>query len=121
MAETLERAEMKRDPKEAIGGSNKLTRTRMDQCNHCQQELIGIDNRGERLTGCLSCNWRKALDRSYARRTWLRCMSCDGLKRRRKCSGPSLVELSEGRPPKRGLEPPEAQGNECHEQGEASA
>ena len=20
----------------------------MDQCNHCQQELIGIDNRGER-------------------------------------------------------------------------
>ena len=57
--------------------------------------------RGERLTGCLSCNWRKALDRSYARTTWLRCMSCDRLKRRRKCSGPSLVELSEGRPPNR--------------------
>ena len=29
---------------------------RMDRCNHCQQELVGIDNRGERLTGCLSCN-----------------------------------------------------------------
>jgi hypothetical protein len=28
----------------------------MDQCNHCQQELIVIDNRGERLTGCLLCN-----------------------------------------------------------------
>lgn len=28
----------------------------MDQCNHCRQDLIGIDNRGERLTGCLSCN-----------------------------------------------------------------
>jgi hypothetical protein len=28
----------------------------MDRCNHCQQELIEIDNRGERLAGCLSCN-----------------------------------------------------------------
>ena len=28
----------------------------MDRCNQCQQELIGIENRGERLTGCLSCN-----------------------------------------------------------------
>jgi hypothetical protein len=28
----------------------------MDQCDQCQQELIGIDNRGERLTGCISCN-----------------------------------------------------------------
>jgi hypothetical protein len=28
----------------------------MDQCNHCRQALIGIDNRGERLSGCLSCN-----------------------------------------------------------------
>ena len=30
--------------------NNKLTR--MDQCN----QLIGIDNRGERLTAYLSCN-----------------------------------------------------------------
>jgi hypothetical protein len=29
---------------------------RMDCCNHCKQELIDIDSRGERLTGCLSCN-----------------------------------------------------------------
>jgi hypothetical protein len=29
---------------------------RMDRCNHCKQELIEIDNRGEQLTGCLSCN-----------------------------------------------------------------
>jgi hypothetical protein len=28
----------------------------MDRCNHCQQELIEIDNRGELLTGCLPCN-----------------------------------------------------------------
>jgi hypothetical protein len=28
----------------------------MDRCNYCQQELIDIDNRGERLTGCLPCN-----------------------------------------------------------------
>jgi hypothetical protein len=26
------------------------------RCNHCKQALIEIDNRGERLTGCLSCN-----------------------------------------------------------------
>ncbi|MGH6804557.1 MAG: hypothetical protein ACREC3_14505 [Methyloceanibacter sp.] len=28
----------------------------MDRCNHCKQELIEIDNRGVRLTGCLTCN-----------------------------------------------------------------
>jgi hypothetical protein len=28
----------------------------MDRCNHCKQALIDIDNRGERLAGCLSCN-----------------------------------------------------------------
>ena len=30
---------------------DKITR-----CNHCKQALIEIDNRGERLTGCLTCN-----------------------------------------------------------------
>jgi hypothetical protein len=25
-------------------------------CNHCKQALIEIDNHGERLTGCLTCN-----------------------------------------------------------------
>jgi len=30
-------------------------------CNQCKQPLIEIDNRGERLTGCLTCNlWATA-------------------------------------------------------------
>ena len=28
----------------------------MDRCHNCGQELIEIDNRGERLTGCVSRN-----------------------------------------------------------------
>jgi hypothetical protein len=28
----------------------------MDRCYNCGQELIEIDNRGEHLTGCLTCN-----------------------------------------------------------------
>ena len=28
----------------------------MDRCYNCGQELIEIDNRGERVTGCLTCN-----------------------------------------------------------------
>ena len=27
-----------------------------ERCNQCGQELIEIDNRGERLVGCLTCN-----------------------------------------------------------------
>jgi hypothetical protein len=27
-----------------------------ERCNQCGGELIEIDNRGERLTGCLFCN-----------------------------------------------------------------
>ena len=34
----------------------------MDRCNHCKQELIEIDNRGQRLTGCLTCNLWSAPD-----------------------------------------------------------
>jgi len=26
------------------------------RCNHCKQPLIEIDNRSERLRGCLTCN-----------------------------------------------------------------
>jgi hypothetical protein len=30
-------------------------------CNQCGQQLIEIDNRGERLIGCLTCNlWAAA-------------------------------------------------------------
>ena len=28
----------------------------MDRCHNCDQELIEIDNRGQRLVGCLTCN-----------------------------------------------------------------
>ena len=45
----------------------------MDQCNHCQQELIGIDNRGERLTGCLSCNLWSA----SGEKLWIELSSVD--------------------------------------------
>jgi hypothetical protein len=33
-----------------------MLKDHMDRCNHCQHELITIDNRGEQLTGCLPCN-----------------------------------------------------------------
>jgi hypothetical protein len=40
----------------------------MDRCNHCKQELIEIDNRGERLTGCLSCNlWSASGEKLWIR------------------------------------------------------
>ena len=43
-----------------------LLMRRMDRCNHCKQELIEIDNRGERLTGCLSCNlWSASGERLW--------------------------------------------------------
>jgi len=28
----------------------------MKRCHYCDQELIEIDDRGQRLTGCLTCN-----------------------------------------------------------------
>ena len=28
----------------------------MERCHNCRQELVEIDNRGERLTGCITCN-----------------------------------------------------------------
>jgi hypothetical protein len=34
-----------------------------ERCNQCDQELIEIDNRGERLAGCLTCNlWTATAD-----------------------------------------------------------
>jgi hypothetical protein len=37
-------------------------------CNHCKQALIEIDNRGERLTGCLTCNlWAPADGKRWTR------------------------------------------------------
>jgi hypothetical protein len=33
------------------------------RCNQCDQQLIEIDNRAERLVGCLTCNLWTAADR----------------------------------------------------------
>ena len=40
----------------------------MGQCYNCWQELIEIDNGGERLTRCLSCNlWGSGSDKRWVR------------------------------------------------------
>jgi hypothetical protein len=40
----------------------------MDRCNQCDQELIEIDNHGQRLIGCLVCNlWAAADDKRWVR------------------------------------------------------
>ena len=36
---------------------------RITCCNQCKQPLIEIDNRGERLKGCLACNLWSTVDR----------------------------------------------------------
>ncbi len=37
-------------------------------CNQCKQALTEIDNRGERLTGCLTCNlWATADGKRWKR------------------------------------------------------
>ena len=37
-------------------------------CNHCKRPLIEIDNRGEQLTGCLTCNlWSTGDDKRWKR------------------------------------------------------
>ena len=38
------------------------------RCNQCHQALIEIDNRGERLIGCLTCNlWATAAGKRWKR------------------------------------------------------
>jgi hypothetical protein len=40
----------------------------MKRCNQCKQELIELDNRGERLAGCLSCNlWSASGEKLWVR------------------------------------------------------
>jgi len=35
-----------------------------DTCHECKQPLVEIDNRGKRLTGCMTCNiWWSADDK----------------------------------------------------------
>jgi hypothetical protein len=37
-------------------------------CNQCKQPLIEIDNHGERLTGCMTCNlWSRAGGKRWKR------------------------------------------------------
>ena len=47
-------------PRTRIGG--------MSCCHNCGQELMEIDNRGERLIGCLTCNLWSAADHNHWRR-----------------------------------------------------
>jgi hypothetical protein len=42
--------------------------TRTERCNQCGQELVEIDNHGEQLVGCLTCNLWAAPEG----RTWIR-------------------------------------------------
>jgi len=62
----------------------------MKRCNQCKQELIELDNRGERLAGCLSCNLWSASAKSsgsgFQRRTCMPSTICDTAERRRRCS-----------------------------------
>ena len=40
----------------------------MERCHNCRQELVEIDNRGERLIGCLTCNlWAPADAKRWVR------------------------------------------------------
>jgi hypothetical protein len=39
-----------------------------ERCNQCDQALIKIDNRGEQLVGCLTCNLWAAAEREC----WIR-------------------------------------------------
>ena len=53
----------------------------MGRCHNCGQELIEIDNRGERLTGCLTCNlWAGEEGKRWIGFQWkisAPCTSCD--------------------------------------------
>ena len=41
---------------------------RITCCNQCKQPLIEIDNRGERLKGCLACNLWSTVERKLWKR-----------------------------------------------------
>jgi hypothetical protein len=65
----------------------------MNRCNNCGQGLIEIDNRGERLIGCLTCNlwsppdgkrWTRLYDEDLAR--FITCGMAEGQKKERRTS-----------------------------------
>jgi hypothetical protein len=53
----------------------------MGGCHNCGQELVGIDNRGERLTGGITCNLLRRVTRRAGLgslwKTCARCISCE--------------------------------------------
>lgn len=48
--------------------SEREVMSQSERCNQCDQELIKIDNCGEELVGCLTCNlWAAAEGESWIR------------------------------------------------------
>ena len=45
-----------------VSGGEGNVSGKAERCNQCHQPFIEIDNRGERLTGCLTCNLWSAAD-----------------------------------------------------------
>jgi hypothetical protein len=45
----------------------KLPKHAMSRCKQCNQPLVEIDHYGERLKGCLSCNWWQAATGEWCR------------------------------------------------------
>jgi hypothetical protein len=56
-----------------VGGTGIEPVTMTERCNQCDQELIQIDNRGERLVGCLTCHLWVAADSEL----WIRLSEKD--------------------------------------------
>jgi hypothetical protein len=54
--------------KNAEGAVTDADADRITCCNQCKQPLIEIDNRGERLKGCLTCNLWSTVDRKLWKR-----------------------------------------------------
>ena len=50
------------------GASEREVMPQSERCNQCDQALIKIDNRGEQLVGCLTCNLWAAAERER----WIR-------------------------------------------------
>ena len=61
------------------GASEREVMPQSERCNQCDQALIKIDNRGEQLVGCLTCNlWAPpsaSVGSDLARKTFGRCIS----------------------------------------------
>jgi hypothetical protein len=73
----------------------------MERCNQCQQQpLIEIDNRGERLTGCLTRNlWALAAEsggRGFPRKTSTHFTICDIRQRNGPGIGAGAVRVNKG-------------------------